>query len=210
MAIDNVLAAEVLRTKYPGLVNPKVYFIEAVGAGLVKIGTSTNVVQRVAQLQSGFPYELKLLRVLPGYLEEERFFHDLFSEYRVRAEWFESEVVKGWVASDLLLPQLRVQCNNLAFLPAGVYVTTLWSWGLARRLRTRRRPALSSRLVKVASHLGRVVEDCLEEAVDQWCDRVAPSIKASSGPVSGLPEAITVGPTLPLVAEPEMVEDYSI
>ena len=95
MAIDNVLAAEVLRTKYPGLVNPKVYFIEAVGAGLVKIGTSTNVVQRVAQLQSGFPYELKLLRVLPGYLEEERFFHDLFSEYRVRAEWFESEKVQG-------------------------------------------------------------------------------------------------------------------
>lgn len=210
MQIDEARAAEVLRTKYPGVVNPKVYFIEAVGAGLVKIGTSTNVTQRLAQLQSGFPYELKLLRVLPGYLEEERFFHDLFAEYRVRAEWFESEVVKGWIASSLLLPQLRVQCGNLAFLPAGVYVTTLWSWGLSRKLRARRRPALSSRLPKVASHFGRAVEDCLEEAVDQWCERVAPSIQASPGLVSNLPEPITVGPTLPLGDEPVVIEDYSI
>jgi hypothetical protein len=151
MPIDEARAAEVLRSKYPGVTNPKVYFVEAVGGGVVKIGTSMNVSQRLAQLQSGFPFELKLLRVLPGYLEEEKFFHDLFAEYRVRAEWFEGQVVKDWIASDLLLPQLRVQCGSLAFLPDGVYVSNLWPWGLSRRFKGTRRPALSSRFPKVVS-----------------------------------------------------------
>lgn len=50
MPIDEARAAEVLRNKYPGVTNPKVYFIEAIGGGVVKIGTSTNVAQRFAQL----------------------------------------------------------------------------------------------------------------------------------------------------------------
>jgi hypothetical protein len=210
MQIDEARAAEVLRTKYPGVINPRVYFIEAVGAGLVKIGTSTNVTQRLAQLQSGFPYELKLLRVLPGYLEEERFFHDLFTEFRMRAEWFESEVVKAWIASGSLLPTLKAKGNDLAFIPSGVYVTNFWSWGFVRRLKGQSRPALRSRFPKVVSSLGLKYEDCLEEAVDQWCERKAPSIKPSPGPFPVRPTGITVGPTQPLVGEPEVVEDYSI
>ena len=210
MPIDEARAAVVLRNKYPGVTNPKVYFIEAIGGGVVKIGTSTNVAQRFAQLQSGFPYELKLLRVLPGYMEEERFFHDLFAEYRVRAEWFESEIVKAWIASDSLLPTLKAYGTNLAFIPPGVYVTNFWAWGFVRDLKENGGQALRSRFPKVVSHLGLKYKDCLEEAVEQWCDRKSPSIKASPGPYPTLPPGITVGPTLPLGDEPVVIEDYSI
>lgn len=54
----------------------------------VKIGFTRNVEQRIAQLQTFFPFPLDLLLVLPGSLLTERQLHHRFRLSRVTGEWF--------------------------------------------------------------------------------------------------------------------------
>lgn len=71
---------------------PVVYFALAVGGNLVKIGTvvgAERVEKRMAMLQPGCPYDLKVLLVLPGYgRREEARLHRLFAAQAFRSEWF--------------------------------------------------------------------------------------------------------------------------
>ncbi|MBL9048482.1 MAG: GIY-YIG nuclease family protein, partial [Tabrizicola sp.] len=74
---------------------PVVYFALAVGGNLVKIGTvvgAERVEKRMALLQPGCPYDLKVLLVLPefGRREEVRL-HRLYAAYCHRGEWFRCE-----------------------------------------------------------------------------------------------------------------------
>lgn len=55
--------------------------------GLIKIGTSLNVQKRLAALQSGCPYPIKLLAAYPGGPKEERRLHRQFLHLRTRGEW---------------------------------------------------------------------------------------------------------------------------
>jgi len=66
----------------------RVYFVEATGLDLVKIGFARNVAARLADLQCASPVTLRLLGTVPGGIEVERFFHKDLAEYRVRGEWF--------------------------------------------------------------------------------------------------------------------------
>lgn len=79
----------------PSSAVPVVYFALAVGANLVKIGTvvgADRVAKRMALLQPGCPYDLKVLLVLPcfGRREEVRL-HRLYAAYCHRGEWFRCE-----------------------------------------------------------------------------------------------------------------------
>lgn len=75
-----------------GVATSAVYFIEAVGSGFVKIGYVADfhsIADRIRQMQTGCPYELRLAAVLPsGGRDHETQLHLRFEAERFRGEWF--------------------------------------------------------------------------------------------------------------------------
>ena len=75
----------------------KVYFIENVETGRIKIGfTASSVNQRVKTLQTGSDCELRLLGVITANYDEgttELQIHRRFAKWRYRGEWFTSEIL---------------------------------------------------------------------------------------------------------------------
>lgn len=69
----------------------RVYFIEAVGSGRVKIGfTQGDPKQRLSDLQVGSHDELRVVRVIEdANQDDERRIHGRFSKLRRNGEWFE-------------------------------------------------------------------------------------------------------------------------
>lgn len=75
----------------PSWVKGRVYFIEADGAGRVKIGfTKGNVQERLRQIQTGSPFPLRVVAVVDGSLQRESNLHARFRHLRVapNVEWF--------------------------------------------------------------------------------------------------------------------------
>ncbi len=67
----------------------RIYFIQAVSGGAVKIGTtSQRVGSRLNQIQTGHPEPLQLLGWLPGGRGVESRIHAIFADERLRGEWF--------------------------------------------------------------------------------------------------------------------------
>ena len=64
-----------------------IYLILNKRNGFVKIGASRDPVFREATLQSEEP-ELQLLKSWPGLYQDEEDLHNIYSQYRVRGEWF--------------------------------------------------------------------------------------------------------------------------
>jgi hypothetical protein len=65
-----------------------VYFVHALGYGLVKIGTTGDIVGRFDSLERGSPVPLHLIGTLPGCGELERDFHLIAENRRHHGEWF--------------------------------------------------------------------------------------------------------------------------
>ena len=65
-----------------------VYFIQDSGCGYVKIGWATDPWERLADLQCGTPYELRIIRMVEGGQKAEQWFHRRFAKHRIRGEWF--------------------------------------------------------------------------------------------------------------------------
>lgn len=67
--------------------------IYAVKAGdYIKIGfTKGDVWERIAQLQTGCPQELRLLGTGPGGRYMEKSLHNILKDFRVHGEWFRDE-----------------------------------------------------------------------------------------------------------------------
>jgi hypothetical protein len=66
-----------------------IYFIQEALTGNIKIGfAEENVEQRISDLQCGNSSELTLLGVVAGSVREEQQLHKLFTDYRIRGEWF--------------------------------------------------------------------------------------------------------------------------
>lgn len=64
-----------------------VYFLQC--GKLLKIGKADDVAERLSQLQTGNPAELKLVAVLTKVLPSvERMYHQAFAPWRERGEWF--------------------------------------------------------------------------------------------------------------------------
>lgn len=82
-----------------------IYFVQAGKNGPIKIGqTSNGVEDRIAQLQSGCPYELKLLWLYTGDDFTESEIHGRFRQEKIRGEWFRP--------SQKLLRFIREECEN--------------------------------------------------------------------------------------------------
>ena len=72
-----------------------VYFIQAMGTDLLKIGMAVNPSKRLAELQTASPHSLILNAIVPfnTRLEAvcyERRLHGLFKSLHIRGEWFRS------------------------------------------------------------------------------------------------------------------------
>lgn len=68
---------------------PVVYFIRC--GEFVKIGFASNVKSRIGGIKTSTPYEVELLRAVPGTVEDERAFHARFSAHHHTREWFRLE-----------------------------------------------------------------------------------------------------------------------
>tara|TARA_R100001086_G_C11814309_1_gene252414 strand:+ start:42 stop:422 length:381 start_codon:yes stop_codon:yes gene_type:complete len=66
---------------------PHVYCIVAEDE-FVKIGRTTNVLQRLRNLQCGNPHELRLFCAVVGGAEVEAYLHERLKRFRYRGEWF--------------------------------------------------------------------------------------------------------------------------
>jgi hypothetical protein len=67
----------------------RVYFIEAIGLGKIKIGrTKGDVMERLRALSTGSPCKLRLLGHIDGDHSTERTLHQQFSHIRMDREWF--------------------------------------------------------------------------------------------------------------------------
>lgn len=65
-----------------------VYFVEAVGLDLIKIGYASNVPLRIRSIETSCPVPVRLLGTFPGGPEMERHFHKEFATHRSHREWF--------------------------------------------------------------------------------------------------------------------------
>lgn len=68
-----------------------VYFVEAEGMGLVKIGTSSDMHLRLCSIRSHSPAPIRFLKAIAGDAALEAALHNRFSRLRVRGEWFRAE-----------------------------------------------------------------------------------------------------------------------
>jgi ribosome-associated translation inhibitor RaiA len=78
------------------------YFILDEESKAVKIGWATNPYQRLEALQTSNPHQLVFLLIIKGSKELETQLHKLFSEDKIRGEWFHySKNIKEYIASKL-------------------------------------------------------------------------------------------------------------
>jgi len=77
-------APPVMRMRFPQQ-EGWTYFIRSGEHGAIKIGKARDPRERLADLQTAHPEELRLLAVT---LETEERMHDMFSAWRIRGEWF--------------------------------------------------------------------------------------------------------------------------
>lgn len=75
----------------------RVYFVQGVDGGPIKIGTSRDVGARIADLQCASPVRLRLLGSVPGDATLERRLHRRLAHHRVHGEWF-ADTVEVWRA----------------------------------------------------------------------------------------------------------------
>ena len=68
-----------------------VYFILNYDQKVCKIGYSLNPEQRLTQIQTSFPYRLIIHKQIVGDLKKEKWFHNVFKQYKTKGEWFSIE-----------------------------------------------------------------------------------------------------------------------
>lgn len=76
----------------------QIYFIEAVGLGLIKIGITADATKRITGMRTDSPADLRALLVVSGTARQEGAIHCLFSEDNHRNEWFRaSDALLGFI-----------------------------------------------------------------------------------------------------------------
>jgi hypothetical protein len=70
------------------------YAVTGTITGLVKLGSSNDVYDRVIRLQSHSPDILKLLAVAPEFGNHEMQIHRALSDYRLHGEWFQNSITR--------------------------------------------------------------------------------------------------------------------
>lgn len=67
----------------------------------VKIGFTTDLAQRLSELQTGAPEKLKIILAIPGTLRDEAAAHRRFARSRLKGEWFRrSGAIEEWIRAE--------------------------------------------------------------------------------------------------------------
>lgn len=94
---ERKIAAEAARKRQKALGKQGyVYFLRA--GNVVKIGFSTNLIERERSLRTARPENAFICKFVEGAPAKEREFHKRFAEYRLNGEWFD---VRGKLAKYL-------------------------------------------------------------------------------------------------------------
>jgi len=72
----------------PRFVRPVVYFIEAVGLDLVKIGYTEELIRRFKQIRTSCPVPIQLVGFMNGDRSLESHLHRQYKDFRREGEWF--------------------------------------------------------------------------------------------------------------------------
>lgn len=67
-----------------------IYFVQGITSRRIKIGFSTNILNRLEALGTSCPEQLRLLGAISGTMAAERALHARFASFRVKGEWFEN------------------------------------------------------------------------------------------------------------------------
>lgn len=138
-----------------------IYVIQESGSGNVKLGFTDDIHKRLIDLQVCNPNELRVIAVWPGgKLEDEKLFHQYFSEKCVRGEWFNSEIIKtlrdnfSWKKTGVTriyrqgeLDSFAEECTEGFFLFGRE--SELWWKQTKSRLRKQRRAELEAMLKRL-------------------------------------------------------------
>lgn len=114
------------------LVGEGVYFIQQGEDGPVKIGYTTSIQNRLASLQTGSPYELKLLGFYEGTIEQEKTLHQLFAEERINGEWFDptpellATATNGSIRLERITPTLPQENGKAKTFTSAQLVETIY------------------------------------------------------------------------------------
>jgi hypothetical protein len=80
----------------------RIYFVFSPSQKAIKIGFSTDVAQRIADLNTALSEPLILLGTLPGVMDDEKQLHRLFASWRLSGEWFTDDgVIRDFVVASL-------------------------------------------------------------------------------------------------------------
>jgi hypothetical protein len=83
-----------------------IYFLKSKKTNFLKIGTSTNISNRVKSLDAANPMDLKIEAVLQGSFQTESGLHDLFSHLNRKGEWFKiNDEMKYFIRAIRLNPE---------------------------------------------------------------------------------------------------------
>ena len=95
------------------------YIIQANTSGAFKVGRSNNPEQRLKSLQTGNPYPLRLLLVVPGKGHLEASIHRRLERGKTHGgeEWFDYDVLSE--LPDWLYAQLDLDVANFGWTPLG-------------------------------------------------------------------------------------------
>lgn len=107
----------------------RVYFIEAQGTDLVKIGIAAVPADRLRELQTASPHKLSIITTTPGGRELETRLHRRFAASRASGEWFHRT------------PELDALIAGAALPPSAVRHPRLW----AEQKHTQRLEAVAAR-----------------------------------------------------------------
>lgn len=91
--------------------DPRLYLIQGVSGGPIKIGIAKHVEKRCAELQRTSPIKLRVLATFDGGLALERLLHERFVEWRLHGEWFDEDCPELAALATALGPFLDLQSN---------------------------------------------------------------------------------------------------
>lgn len=109
-----------------------VYFMKC--EQYVKIGSSTDIKERLADLSTGNPFPISILAVLEGSQKTEKELHKKYADYRLKSnsEWFHlsSEILKdltviGAVKDFSKISDQRPEWGDLVLITSGPYSGTI-------------------------------------------------------------------------------------
>lgn len=96
----------------------KIYFVQPVGGGLIKIGRADDPEARLKALQVGSPVSLRLCRAEEAPVVWEARLHQAFAKYREHGEWFRAHPALARIADAIPDPEIPDEAIDLVNLTA--------------------------------------------------------------------------------------------